>query len=137
MRPSRCQGSVIARYRSQLRRDIAAQVEHHLVNIAPAPAFGRVIAFDNRMAAAVEMLGSMLAAGLVAAADMAAGAADSQMKPLPAQLEAFLAAFAAGGDLLDGAEMAAKVVGHLFGRHFLFLSGALLSQKSMDRRHHG
>src|SRR5471032_573942 len=43
---------------------------------------------------------------------MAAGAADPQVKPFPAQCEAFLAALAAGRHLLDGIEMAAEIVGH-------------------------
>src|SRR5689334_20006833 len=123
--------SIIAWDRSQLRRDIAGQVEHHLVNIAPAPAFGRIIAFDNRMAAAVKMLGSMLAARLVAAADMAAGAADPQMEPLPALLEAFLAAFAARRDRLNSAEMTAEFLAHLFRRRLLLLRGALTGQIGM------
>src|SRR5258706_6445949 len=99
--------SIIAWNRSNLWRDLAGQVEHHFVNIAPAPAFGRIIAFDDGMAAAVKMLGGMLAARLVAAADMAARPAHPEMKPFPAQLEALLAAFGARGDFLDRAEMAA------------------------------
>src|SRR4051812_14183086 len=102
--------SIIAWDWSQLRRDLAAQVEHHLVNIAPAPAFGRIISLDNGMPATVEMSGGMLAARLVAAADMAATAADPQVKPFPTQLEAFLAAFAAGRDRLDRAQMAADIL---------------------------
>jgi len=43
------------------------ELDHHLVDIAPAPAFRRIIAFDDRMLAAVKMLGGVLAARLVAA----------------------------------------------------------------------
>src|SRR5471032_570803 len=104
--------SIITGNRPNLRGDVAGQIEHHFVNIAPSPAFGRIIAFDDGMLGAVKMLGGMLAAGLVAAADMAAGAADPQVKPFPAQCQAFLAAFAAGRHLLDGIQMAAEIVGH-------------------------
>ena len=58
------------------------------------------------------MLGGVLAAGLVAAADMAAGSADPQMKPFPAQRQTFLAAFAAGRDLLNGVQMGAEILAH-------------------------
>jgi hypothetical protein len=54
----------------------------------------------------------MLAAGLVAAADMAAGAADPQVKPFPAQFQTFFTPFAAGRDLLNSAEMGAEIVCH-------------------------
>ena len=32
-----------------MRCGAIAEVEHRLVNVTPAPAFGRVIAFDDRM----------------------------------------------------------------------------------------
>src|ERR1043165_36154 len=92
--------SIITRDRPDLRRDIAAQVEHHLVNIAPAPAFGRIVTLDYGMAGPVKMLGGMLAPRLVAEADMATSPADAQVKPLPAQLQAFRTAFGAGRDFL-------------------------------------
>jgi len=40
----------------------------------------------------MEMRGRVLVRGIVAAADMAAGAADPQMQPLTAAFQAFLAA---------------------------------------------
>src|SRR6185436_10269749 len=64
------------------------------------------------MLAAVEMLGGVLAARLVAAANMAATAADAQMEPFPAQRQAFLAAFAARCHRLDGIKMRTKIIGH-------------------------
>ena len=78
------------------------------------------------------MLGGVLAARLVAAADMAATAADPQMKPFPAQGQAFLAAFGAGRDLMNGTEMAAEIPCHLFGRCLLFQCCAPFGQEGMD-----
>src|ERR1700712_1027008 len=104
-------GLVVTRDRANLCRNILAKVEHHFFHIAPAPAFGGIIAFDDGMLAAVKMLGGMLAAGLVAAADMAARAADPQVKPFPAQPQAFLAAFAAGRDFLNRIQMGAEIIG--------------------------
>src|SRR5436305_899916 len=45
------------------------QFNHGLVDIAPAPAFRRVIAFDDRVASRVEMGGGVAVRALVAAAD--------------------------------------------------------------------
>src|SRR5580658_5693231 len=98
---------------TELRRHMAVQVEHHLIDIAPAPAFRRIIAFNDGVLGMMEMFGGMLATRLVAAANMAAGAADAQVKPFPAQLETFLAALGAGRDFLDRIQMRAKIVlGH-------------------------
>src|SRR3954469_14210930 len=104
--------SVIAWNGTKLRRHIAGQVEHHFVHITPAPAFGRIVALDDGMLGAVEMLGGVLAAGLVAAAHMAASAAHPQVKPFPAQLEALLAALGAGRDRGDGIEMGTEFLAH-------------------------
>src|SRR3954466_4171231 len=93
--------SIIARNRPQLRRDMTRQIEHHFVHITPAPTFGWIIALDDGVLGVMEMLGGVLAARLVATADMATGAAHPQMKPFPAQFEAFLTAFAAGRHRLD------------------------------------
>src|SRR6185437_4658830 len=101
--------SIIARDGPELGRDIAAQIEHHLVDIAPAPSLGRIIALDDGMLAAVEMLGGMLVLGGVAAADMPAGPADAQMQPFIAAFEAFLATLGAGRDLGDGIQVRTKI----------------------------
>src|SRR5437867_9206738 len=55
------------------------EIEPDLVDIAPAPAFRRVIAFDDGVAGGVEMRGGVAAWGIVAAAHVAAGAAQAQM----------------------------------------------------------
>src|SRR6187402_1692234 len=81
----------IARDGAVLRRGAVAEIERHLVQVAPAPAFRRVVAFDDRVAGGVEMLGGMLVRGTVAAADMAAGPAEPQMYPARAGFQAFLA----------------------------------------------
>ena len=87
------------------------QVEIHLVDIAPPPAFGWVITFDDRMSGLVEVLGRMAIWGIVAAADMAAGAADAQMHPPGPGLEALLAAVRARRDVVYRMIMRARV-GH-------------------------
>ena len=84
-----------------MRRHPVRQVEHHFVDEAPAPAFGRIIALDDRMLGRVEMLGRVLARRLIAAADMAAGAADAQVEPGVARFETFFAAKGAGRHLSD------------------------------------
>lgn len=55
----------------QLRRTVGQGYEH-IVRVTPAPAFWRVITFDNGMAAIVEMRGSVTILGIVATADMPA-----------------------------------------------------------------
>src|SRR5271154_2237002 len=55
------------------------QIECYLVDIAPAPPFRRIIALDDRVTGSVEMFGRVLVGGIVATANVAATAADSQM----------------------------------------------------------
>ena len=52
--------SIIARNRTVMRRLPVRQIEHDLIDIAPAPSFRRIVAFDDRMAGGVEMLGGVL-----------------------------------------------------------------------------
>src|SRR5258708_283720 len=51
--------SNVARDRPELRRGAVGQIEPDLLDVAPAPAFRRVIAFDDRMPGRVKMLGGM------------------------------------------------------------------------------
>src|SRR5579871_1462825 len=104
--------SVIAWNGSELRRHIGPQVEHHFIHITPAPAFRGIIAFDDGMFAAMEMLGGMLVLGGVAAADMSAGPADAQMQPDIAAFEALLATLGAGRHLGNGAEVRTEILSH-------------------------
>jgi hypothetical protein len=62
---------------------VELDVKKHLVHIAPAPALGWVIAFDNWMTRRTKVSGCMPVWGLVAAADMAAAPAEPQMEPAP------------------------------------------------------
>src|SRR5260370_33440454 len=68
------------------------QIEQDFIDKTPAPSFRRIVALDDRMLGGVEMLGRVPVGRIVAAADVAARAADPQMQPLAATLEAFLAA---------------------------------------------
>ena len=92
-----------------MRRLAVRQVEHDLVEIAPAPAFRRIVTLDDRMLGGVEMLGGVPVGGIVAAADVAAGAADPQMQPLTADFQAFLAAERARRDRANTRDMAASL----------------------------
>src|SRR3569623_685540 len=92
--------SDVPRDRPPLRRPVG-QIDHRLVDIAPAPALGRIIAFDDRVTGRMEMRGRVAVRRIVAAADMAAAAAQPQMDPGAADLQAFLAAARAGRDLVD------------------------------------
>src|SRR5947208_2522921 len=103
---------IVARDRSLLRRLPPRQVEQHLVDVAPAPAFRRIVAFDHGMAGGVEMRGCMLVGRVVATADMAAATADAQMQPAAAGLQALLASERARRDVLDPGNMAASLCCH-------------------------
>ena len=96
---------VIARDRTIVWRHAVRQVEQHFVHIAPAPTFGRIVAFDDRMGAGMKMLGRVPVGRIVAAADMTAGPADSQMQPHGADFQAFLAAQRARRDVADAGNM--------------------------------
>jgi hypothetical protein len=99
----------VAWNRSVLRSRVAPQVEKDLVRVTPAPALRRVISLDDQMMSRPIVARRVAARRLIAATHMSAGAADSQMNPGAAGLEAFLAAARARGDFLDGVEMRAFV----------------------------
>src|SRR6267143_4447328 len=99
--------SVVARDRTVMRRLSVRKIEQHFIDIAPAPAFGRIIALDDRMRRGVEVLGRVLVGGIVATADVTAAAADPQMQPLAAALEAFLATKRARRDIADAGDVSA------------------------------
>src|SRR5262249_26245687 len=117
--------SIIARDGPVMRRHAVRQIEHHFVDIAPSPAFRRVITFYDGMLAAMEMLGGVLVLGRIAATDMAASPAQAQMQPHITALQAFLAAQRAGRDVADRVQMRAAV-----GRH----SAALAAARSCARK---
>src|SRR6478672_8601559 len=97
-----CLSSDPTRDRPQLRRDVLAEIEEDFVDIAPAPALRRVVALDDRMAGGVIMGGCVPVGALVAAADMPATAAQAQVNPPVAGLQAVLAPARAGRHLADG-----------------------------------
>ena len=72
----RCAANLVEAWdRAVMRGGAIAKVEHDLVYVTPPPTFGRVIAFDDRVARLVKMLGGVAVRRVVATADMAAGPA--------------------------------------------------------------
>jgi len=63
---------IVARDRTVVRRGAIAEVENNLVHVTPSPAFGWVIAFDDRMARIVKVLRGVAVWRVVATANMAA-----------------------------------------------------------------
>src|SRR5712671_4844860 len=99
--------SVVARDRTVMRRLSVRKIEQDFIDITPAPTFRRIVALDDWMLGGVEVLGGMLVGGIVATADVTATAADPQMQPLAAALEAFLATKRARRDIADAGEVGA------------------------------
>ena len=97
--------SVIAGDRRQMRRLPVRKIEQDFVDVTPAPPFRRIIALDNRVTGGVKMLGGVLVGRLVAAAHMAAGAADPQMQPAVTRFQALFAARSARNDVADASDM--------------------------------
>jgi len=62
-----------------LRGGPVREVEEDLIDVAPAPAFRRIVTFDDGMSGLMKVLGCMLVGRRIAAADMAAGAAEAQV----------------------------------------------------------
>src|SRR5690349_599871 len=93
--------SDVARDRAQLRR-LIGQVDYLVVDITPAPSLRRIVAFDDRVARRMEMRGGVAMRRIIATADVAAGAAETQVHPGTADLQAFLAPACARRDFLDG-----------------------------------
>src|SRR5262249_39484754 len=104
---------VVTRDRPDVRRHPIRQIEQRLIDVTPAPALGRIVAFDDRMSGAVEMLGCVLVRRIIATADVTTGPAEPQMQPGAADLQAFLAAERAWRDVLDVGDMGA-VLHHAF-----------------------
>jgi hypothetical protein len=55
--------------------------DHHLINVTPHPIFTSLIGFDERMANVLEVLGGMFVLGRIAAADVSATQAETQVNP--------------------------------------------------------
>ena len=62
-------------------RRLAWQIDFDVIDIAPAPSLRRVVAFNNRMTGRFKVPPGMTIGRVVAATDMPATAAKSQMHP--------------------------------------------------------
>jgi hypothetical protein len=87
-----------------LRRPVR-KIEHHFIDVTPAPAFRWIIGFDDRMPGYAKMLRGVSIWRLIAATDVAASAADAQMQPGIAQFQALLAPRSARNNITDLREM--------------------------------
>jgi hypothetical protein len=58
------------------------KVNGHIVDVTIPPTLRRIVPFDYRVMSCMEVLSGMSIRRIVAAADMAAGAAEAQMHPL-------------------------------------------------------
>jgi hypothetical protein len=84
---------------------LIGQVNHDFIDIAPTPAFGRIVSFHDGMTGLVKVGGRVLSDGLVATADMAALAAKTQMHPALPLRQALFAAARLGTDIPDQTNM--------------------------------
>src|SRR4029077_10883021 len=99
------------RDRAVLRGGAVGEVEHHLVDVTPTPALGRVVAFDDRMTRIMKAPRGVAVWRLVATPDVAARPAQTQMQPFRAGLQTLLATERAWRDHANIGDMGA-FVGH-------------------------
>ena len=88
-----------------MRRRPLRKIEQHFVDVTPAPAFRRVIGFDDRMPGGAKMPGGVSIGRLIAATDMTTATADTQVQPGIAQFQAFFTAQSARNDVTDGRDV--------------------------------
>jgi hypothetical protein len=81
------------------------QIKSNLINVTPAPAFRRIIAFDDRMPGGMKVFVSVPVRRVIAAAHMSTGAAQAQMNPGASRFQTFFAAQGARRDCLDAIKM--------------------------------
>jgi hypothetical protein len=86
------------------------KVDHVVVEVAECPTFAGFERLHDTMSDVVEVPRGVLVRGVVAAADVTALHAQSQVDPLPADLEAVFAPF-------DGARFDRFDVGQVYARH--------------------
>jgi hypothetical protein len=91
-RPAGSLRSIITRDGTLVRCRPIAEIQDYLVDVTPPPAFGWVIAFDDRVPRLVEVSRGMTVRRVLPATDMAAGPAQAQMQPPRPYLQTFLAA---------------------------------------------
>lgn len=82
-------------------RRLAWKIDFDVIDIAPAPALRRVVTLDDGMAARLEVSTGVTVGRLIAATDMPALAAESQVYPTRSDPQAFLATKRTRGDDLD------------------------------------
>jgi hypothetical protein len=70
---------------------VGPEVDEHFIAIAPAPALGRVVSFDNRMVGFMKMGRRVAVRRGIATPDMPAYPTNPQMDPRAAHLEALFA----------------------------------------------
>jgi hypothetical protein len=75
-------------------------LQQHLVDITPAPVLPWLEGLDNRMVGRVEMLCGMLILRGIAAADMPAFQADTQVNPAISRLQTILTLLRARRDIV-------------------------------------
>jgi hypothetical protein len=102
---------IVPRDRSVMRRRAAAKVQTNFIDIAPSPPFRRIVAFDDGTVGLAKMLGGVTVWRAVAAADMAARPADSQMHPRRTKFQTFLASERARRYVTDGSDVRTSI-GH-------------------------
>ncbi len=122
--------------RAVVGRRTVGEVEHNLVDVAPAPAFRRIVALDDRVARGVEVRPCVPIGRIVAATNVTASPAEAQVNPRGAGSQAFLAAEGARRYVADGAFMGALVGHQVLKVTVILLSDVLGGQMGVERRHH-
>ena len=82
-----------------MRRLAIRQIEQHLIDIAPAPAFRRIVTLDDRMPGGVKVRGGVTVWRIVAATDMTTFETEAQMYPRVPDSQTILTAIRAGCNL--------------------------------------
>lgn len=90
------------RYR---QRNLLERFKEDLINVAPDPILTWLERLDNRVVRRVKMLGGVLVLGRVTAAHMSTNAAEAQMHPGIAYLQALFAALPAWRHVADLIQM--------------------------------
>src|SRR6201996_185651 len=93
--------SVKSGNRTKMRGRPARKIEHHFIDVTPAPSFRRIIGLDDRVPGCGKMFCCVPIWRLIAATDMAAGATDPQMQPGVTRFQAFLTPRRARNDIAD------------------------------------
>src|ERR1700692_2367969 len=91
-----------------MRRRPVRKVEHHFVDVTPTPSFRRIIGFDDRVPGCAKMFCGVSIWRLIAAPDMAAGAADPQMQLGVTQFQAFFTPGSARNNVTNFRKMIVK-----------------------------